>query len=375
MASPSCGWIVASRASPESGGSREDIAGRAGKPAKYTRSLARRPSAASAERCRLGQLAARTPGLRPVEGHPAVPQRHVRVVADDQVVEQRDVEEPAGGERLGRQVEVVRGWRRVARGVVVDEDDARGVEPDRVPEELADAHQRRADVALVDGRDPQDVRSSCRAARPAAPRARAGPSGGSAGRPRRAGPRIVQRAAGQSAMSRRPSSKAATSCAARAGADAGHGRRSSSSAGPGQAGQAVVARRGRRAARSTADRPRVPDPQTSAISSAAVRPPTPREGQPLAWPFGQREARGSPDRPVPARSSRPGPCHLRHPMPGRGIPGARATEARRFLPPSGPRGHDRAYGAALIGGSSGRALGLIERGSLMGRDGRVSVAL
>ena len=47
--------------------------------------------------------------------------------------------------------------RRVARRMVVDEDHAGRVEPDRVAEQLADPHQRRADVALVDRRDAQDV--------------------------------------------------------------------------------------------------------------------------------------------------------------------------------------------------------------------------
>ena len=78
-------------------------------------------------------------------------------MADDEVVEQVDVEQAAGGEGLGRQVQVVGRRRRVARGVVVDHDHARGVEPDRVAEELADADERGADVALVDRRDAQDV--------------------------------------------------------------------------------------------------------------------------------------------------------------------------------------------------------------------------
>ena len=78
-------------------------------------------------------------------------------MADDEVVEQGDVEQPAGGERLRGQVQVVGRRRRVAARVVVDEDDARRVEPDRVAEQLADPDQRRADVALVDRRDAQDV--------------------------------------------------------------------------------------------------------------------------------------------------------------------------------------------------------------------------
>ena len=103
------------------------------------------------------QSVARVAAVGPVEGHAPVAQRDVRVVADDQVVEQLDVEQTARGEGLGRQVEVVRGGRRVARRMVVDQDHARRVEPDGVAEELADTHQRRADVALVDRRDAQDV--------------------------------------------------------------------------------------------------------------------------------------------------------------------------------------------------------------------------
>ena len=78
-------------------------------------------------------------------------------MADDQVVEDLDVEEAPGGERLGRQVQVVRRRGRVARRVVVDQDDASRVEPDRVAEQLTDTNQRRGHVALVDRRDAQDV--------------------------------------------------------------------------------------------------------------------------------------------------------------------------------------------------------------------------
>ena len=41
--------------------------------------------------------------------------------------------------------------------MVVDQDHARRVEPDGVTEQLADPHQRRRDVALVDGRDAEHV--------------------------------------------------------------------------------------------------------------------------------------------------------------------------------------------------------------------------
>ena len=53
-------------------------------------------------------------GAGPVEGDAAVAQRDVGVVADDEVVEQVDVQQPAGGQRLGGQVQVVRRRRRVA---------------------------------------------------------------------------------------------------------------------------------------------------------------------------------------------------------------------------------------------------------------------
>src|SRR5207247_11428892 len=78
---------------------------------------------------------------RPIEGHPSIAQRHVRVMADHEVVEQVDVEQATGSQRLGRQVQVVGRGRRVARWMVVDEDRSRRVEPDRVAIELADAYQ------------------------------------------------------------------------------------------------------------------------------------------------------------------------------------------------------------------------------------------
>jgi hypothetical protein len=59
-------------------------------------------------------------------------------VADHEVVQHVDVQQAAGGERLGGEVQVVRRWRRVARRVVVDEDHARRVQADRVAEQLAD---------------------------------------------------------------------------------------------------------------------------------------------------------------------------------------------------------------------------------------------
>ena len=91
-----------------------------------------------------------------VEGHAAVAQRHPGVVADHHVVEDVDVEQPPGGDRLGGEVEVVGARRRVAGRVVVAQDDAGGVEPDGVAEQLPHPHQRRGDVAHVDRRHALD---------------------------------------------------------------------------------------------------------------------------------------------------------------------------------------------------------------------------
>ncbi len=75
---------------------------------------------------------------------------------DHEVVEEVDVEQPPGGQRLGGQVEVVRAGGRVAARVVVDEDDPAGVQAHGVTEELADPDEARRHVALIDGRDPKD---------------------------------------------------------------------------------------------------------------------------------------------------------------------------------------------------------------------------
>ena len=91
----------------------------------------------------------------PVEADPTVAKRHVGVVADHEVIEQVDVQEAARRERLRGQVEVVGRGRGVAGRVVVDEDHAGSVQADGVPEQLAHADQRRADVALVGRHDPQ----------------------------------------------------------------------------------------------------------------------------------------------------------------------------------------------------------------------------
>src|SRR6476646_7916261 len=100
------------RAPPVSSGSRGTRAVSGGQPGQYTRSLRR-------DRRSVGPAGV---DLGPVERHAAVAQRDVRVVADDQVIEQLDVEKPPRGKCLGRQVKVIRGGGRVARWMVVDED-------------------------------------------------------------------------------------------------------------------------------------------------------------------------------------------------------------------------------------------------------------
>src|SRR3972149_2566710 len=92
----------------------------------------------------------------PIERDPAIPHRDPRIVADHEVVQDADVEEPACGQGLGRQMEVIRRGRGgTARGVV-EEDDARGREPDGVPTQLPDPDNRRAEVALIGRYDALD---------------------------------------------------------------------------------------------------------------------------------------------------------------------------------------------------------------------------
>ena len=91
---------------------------------------------------------AHTVGAGPVERDTAIAERHERRVPDHDMVEQVDVEQAPGGERLRRQVQVVRAGGRIATGMVVDEDDARRVRADSVPEELAHADEGGGDVAL-----------------------------------------------------------------------------------------------------------------------------------------------------------------------------------------------------------------------------------
>ena len=162
------------------------------------------------------------------------------------------------------------------------------------------------------------------------------------------------------------------------------------SPGPARSGHRAAASAS--AARSTADRPRVPEPQTSPISSAAVSPPTPRRAA-------AREALGDRAlsriaRPRPARASGWPSGDARCGLPATaappservrrsGRPRARTTGARRFPPPSGPRGRRRAYRATLTGGSTAgsprgssaaaAAVRPVRRGATSARMSRIAV--
>src|SRR3990172_6277488 len=107
-----------------------------------------------AETASSGGAVRRHPG--PIERDPAIPHRDPCIVADHEVVQDADVEEPARGQGLGRQMEVIRRGRGVTAWVVVDEDDARGREPDGVPKQLPDPDNRRAEVALIGRNDALD---------------------------------------------------------------------------------------------------------------------------------------------------------------------------------------------------------------------------
>src|SRR6266550_3339458 len=276
------------------------------------------------------------PALRPVERDAAVAQRDPGVMADDEVVEQIDVEQAACSEGLGRQVEVVRRRRRVARRVVVDEDEPGRVEPDGVPEELPDADERGRHVALVDGSHPKHdvlrvqeddpqllaLEAAHLEDKPIRDVGR-GPDRPAAGRP------VGEEATAELERRRqlgRPS-----------GADPGqpielHIRRPSETRQPVVAGQRVLGEIDRR---STA-RPGSPE-QPDQLGGAEAGRATSRE--PLARPLCRRDLA---DRPAHMRRGpialevglfghRPSPVRRRS-----GSSRARTTEARRFLPPSGP---------------------------------------
>ncbi len=71
--------------------------------------------------------------------------------ADDQVVEQLDVEEPARLGQLGRDPQVLAGRRRIAARMVVGHDDRGSARANGVPIDLTDADGRSGEVAAVDG--------------------------------------------------------------------------------------------------------------------------------------------------------------------------------------------------------------------------------
>ena len=92
-----------------------------------------------------------------VERHTSFAETDVRRSGDHEVVEHRDVEKSPGRDCLGCQVQVVGARGGVARRVVVDEDDAACVAPNRLTKELADAGEGTrnvADVQPVLGDDP-----------------------------------------------------------------------------------------------------------------------------------------------------------------------------------------------------------------------------
>src|SRR5438309_7939369 len=73
--------------------------------------------------------------------------------AKDEVVHDLDSEQAASRHGVSRRPQVVGGRRRIAGGVVVRQEDPRGVAPHSLGEELRDAHRRAGDVADVDRND------------------------------------------------------------------------------------------------------------------------------------------------------------------------------------------------------------------------------
>ena len=130
-------------------------------------------------------------------------------------------------------------------------------------------------------------------------------------------------------------------------------------------------------ARSTAERPRDPEPQMSAISSAVVRPAAPRSA---SRSRGRSVERDLPDGP-PATGlgglilAHRAPPQRRHRRSRR--PRARTTGARRFPPPSGPRGRGPAYRGGLTRPLNGRFRGAhrgqVERSATSARISRMRV--
>ena len=87
------------------------------------------------------------------EGEAAFFEADVAVAADNDVVEDLDVEEAAGFDDHLGDADVFGAGRGVAAGVVVDDDDGGGEAADRLTEDLADAHDGGVEAAGVDGVD------------------------------------------------------------------------------------------------------------------------------------------------------------------------------------------------------------------------------
>src|SRR5581483_2246981 len=76
---------------------------------------------------------------------------------DDDVVEDVDPEEVAGTGGLGGEARVLRRGGRIAGRVVVNQDDRRGVQTDRLAEDVGEADHRGVQPALVDQRRREDA--------------------------------------------------------------------------------------------------------------------------------------------------------------------------------------------------------------------------
>jgi hypothetical protein len=81
---------------------------------------------------RASSTSGRGRATRTVKHDAAIAERDVDIVTDDEVVENLNIEEAARGDGFGREMQIVGTRRRVARGVVVDQDDAGGIQPDRI---------------------------------------------------------------------------------------------------------------------------------------------------------------------------------------------------------------------------------------------------
>ena len=73
---------------------------------------------------------------RHAEWHPTVAETDVPAARDDEVIEDRDVEQPTGRNGFRGEPEIVRAGLGIAGRVVVYEDDSGRVQPDGVTEEL-----------------------------------------------------------------------------------------------------------------------------------------------------------------------------------------------------------------------------------------------